>query len=135
MSGHRRLIKIGSKQWLMDFTVRNPLAPSHVADAAADPKRVLQKAEQEKHRKYDALAASTNSQLVAFAVESTGRIGEEALRFIKELIKEAASYKVVWAPRQVVYGIYREVVMAVVKGNTGVFASNYRKCQAAALSG
>ena len=44
-------------------------------------------------------------------------------------LAEAASYKVVWQPRQVVYGIYREIAIAVVKGNAAMFASNARKCQ------
>jgi hypothetical protein len=126
---------IGGKQYLIDVTVRHAMAPSHIKDAAKGAKTVLKQAEAEKHERYDELAASTGAKLIPFAVDTAGVIGDEALKFIKDIIKEASNYKVVWQPRRIVYGIYREVVMAVIKGNAAIFESNYRKCQAAELRG
>ena len=129
-------ITIGSKQWLIDVTIRHPLAPSHVEAVARNHMACIEAAEKEKHGIYKDLVANTGITLVPFVVETTGRLGTEAKKFLnKELIAEAASYRVVWAPKQVVYSIYREITMAVVKGNAAMFASNARKCQLALARG
>src|SRR3954469_16028632 len=60
----------------------------------------------------------------AFAVETTGRLGQQALAFIRLIIQEAARYKSVWAPKEVVHGIYRSVAMAVGRGNNNVVQGN-----------
>ena len=46
------------------------------------------------------------------------------MAFIRLIIQEAARYKSVWAPKEVVHGIYRSVAMAVVRGNAKVVQSN-----------
>ena len=48
----------------------------------------------------------------------------QALAFIRLIIQEAARYKSVWAPKEVVHGIYRSVAMAVVRGNANVVQTN-----------
>jgi hypothetical protein len=108
----------------LDVRISHPLAPSHVADCAEDPEKVLKKAEAEKARDYRDLADQMGATFVAFAVETTGRLGEEALAFIRLILQEAARYKTVWAPKAVVHGVYRSVAMAVVRGNANVVNSN-----------
>ena len=53
-------------------------------------------------------------------------MGTQALAFIKQLIKEGARFKNVWAPKEVVQGIYRTVAIAVARGNAEIIQSNMR---------
>jgi len=108
----------------VDVRVAHPLAPSHVERCAADAEGVLEDAEAEKGREYRELAEKMGATFFAFAVETTGRLGQQALAFIRLIIQEAARYKSVWAPKEVVHGIYRSVAMAVVRGNANVVQSN-----------
>lgn len=108
----------------LDVTVVHPLAPSHVQDSADNPGSALKKAEAEKHWLYDGLADRVGAEFFAFAVETTGRLGDEALAFIRRLIQEGARFKHVWAPKQVVQGIYRSVAVAVARGNADIVRSN-----------
>jgi hypothetical protein len=118
------LVQMGGKTYLIDVTVVNPLAPSHIATAANRPMAVLAQAETRKHTTYDALAAHQGAVLVPFAIETTGGFGSEALAFIKELISTAARFQTVWTPRQVVQGLYRSVAVSVARGNSAVFRSS-----------
>lgn len=115
----------------LDVVVCHPLAPSHVHKSAADPESILADAEAEKHRLYDRLADSLGAKFVAFAVETTGRLGTEALQFIRLLIQEAGRYKHVWAPKEVVHGIYRTVAIAVARGNADIVQTNLSKSRRA----
>ena len=125
-------IEIAGQCYLLDVTVRHPLAPSHVDDCAKDGKKILEDAEAEKQRVYRGLAENMRAKFFAFAVETTGRLGKEALAFIKILIREGAKYKNVWAPKEVVEGIYRTVAIAVARGNADIVDSNLRHSRIAA---
>ena len=67
----------------------------------------------------------------AFAVETTGRLGPQALAFIRHLIQEGACYKNVWAPKEVVKGIYRTVAIAIARGNADIVQSNLTRSRLA----
>ena len=79
---------------------------------------------------YDRLAESIGATCVAFAVESSGGFGAEALKFAKELIALGAKVKNVWAPHEVVHGIYRSIAIAVANGNADILEANLRSCSA-----
>ena len=81
-------------------------------------------------RTYDRLAESIGATCVAFAVESSGGFGAEALKFAKELIALGAKVKNVWAPHEVVQGIYRSIAIAVANGNADILEANLRACTA-----
>ena len=53
------------------------------------------------------------------------------MAFIKTLIQEAARFKNVWAPKQVVHGIYRTVAVAIARGNAEIIDSNLRRSRIA----
>src|SRR3954466_11361045 len=55
-----------------------------ILSASKGFERVLEQAEREKHRTYDRLAESIGATCVAFAVESSGGFGAEALKFGKD---------------------------------------------------
>ena len=122
---------LGPVPILVDTTVRHARAPSLVVRCAGDEERVLKEAEAEKHRDYDGLAESIGAKFFAFAVESTGRLGKEALELIRLLIKEGARFKNVWQPKEVVQGIYRTVAIAIARGNADIIDENLRRARQA----
>jgi len=122
---------LGPVPVLVDVRVTHSLAPSHVEACAADEETPLREAEAEKHRAYRVLADQIGAKFFAFAVETTGRLGNDALAFIKYLIAEGARFKNVWAPKEVVNGIYRTVAIAIARGNAEIIESNLRKSRQA----
>jgi len=124
-------IEIGGQCFLIDVTIRHPLAPSHVDACARDEEKILKDAEVDKHRDYDRLAENMHAKFVAFAVETTGRLGKEASEFIRSFIQEGAKFKNVWAPKEIVHGIYRTVAIAIARGNADIIASNLRESRLA----
>ena len=123
-------IELAGSTFTWDGTVRRACCPSHVDAASKGIQNVLKQAEQEKHRTYDRQAESIGATHVAFAVESTGGFGAEALKFAKDLIALGAKVRNVWAPREVVQGIYRSVAIAVANGNADILEANLRACRA-----
>ena len=120
---------------MLDVTVRHPLAPSHVAACARDEESILAEAEAEKVQAYGGLADQMKAEFIPFAVETTGRLGNQAMSFIKKLISQGAKFKNVWAPKEVVQGIYRTVAIAVASGNAEVISSNLRHTRLADWDG
>jgi len=57
---------------------------------------------------------------------ATGGARGPQLAFIKELIAQGARFRNVWAPKEIVNGIYRSVAIAVARGNAEIVASNLR---------
>jgi hypothetical protein len=122
---------LGGSPILVDVRVSHALAPSRVEQCARDETAVLKAAEAEKHAAYRELADKMGARFFAFAVESTGRLGDDAMAFIKLLISEGARYKHVWAPREVVHGIYRAVAVAIARGNANIVDTNLRRSRLA----
>ena len=116
----------------VDFVVQHSLAPSHVERSAVDAEKALAKAEAEKQQEYEALAEKMGAKFFAFAVDTAGRLGTQALAFIRLLIQEGARFKNVWAPKEVVEGIYRTVAIAVARGNADMVQTNLFRSRAAA---
>ena len=108
----------------VDVRVTHSLAPSHVEQCAKDAEAVLEAAEAEKARVYRVLADQVGAKFFAFAVDTAGRLGTEALALIRHLIQEGARFKNVVAPKEVVQGIYRTVAIAVARGNAEMVQSN-----------
>ena len=106
------------------------VSPQGIPQAQPQLLELPQQAEREKHRTYDRLAESIGATCVAFAVESSGGFGAEALKFAKELIALGAKVKNVWAPHEVVQGIYRSIAIAVANGNADILEANLRACTA-----
>ena len=93
---------------------------------------MLEEAEAEKDREYRVLAEKMGAKFFAFAVETTGRLGKQALELIRHLIKEGARFKNVWAPKEEVQGIYRTVAVAIARGNADIVQSNIVRSRLAA---
>ena len=63
------------------------------------------------------------------ALESTGGFGTEALLFIKEIIAESKKQHMVWRDKEYVNMVYRNIAIAVARGNTGIVKSNLAKVE------
>ena len=123
------LIELGGSTWLLDVTVRHSLAPSNLKDSSVRKRKCLETAESEKHNTYNNLAESVGATLVAFAVESTGGLGAEAQKFVKSIIALSARVRAVWAPHDVVHGLYRTVAIGVARGNARIIANALKDAQ------
>ena len=76
---------LGLMEYLIDVTVRNPTARSHLPHADD----VLPNAEREKKEKYEDQAQVLHAQVVPFAVDVYGALGEEAINFATTIAREA----------------------------------------------
>ena len=122
---------LGPQPCAVDFCITHPLAPSHVERCAEDAESVLERAEADKCREYSGLAEQAGAKFFAFAVETTGRLGKGACDFIQHIIRQGVQFKNVWAPKEVVEGIYRTVAIAVARGNAEIVRSNLVKSRLA----
>ncbi len=91
---------------------------------------MLEEAEAEKARVYKVLADQVGAKFFAFAVDTAGRLSEEALALIRHLIQEGARFKNVVAPKEL-QGIYRTVATAVARGNAEMVQANLVKSRLA----
>jgi hypothetical protein len=118
------LVKLPGKRWWTDNTIWHPYGPTNLRVSAQNPQALLKSAENEKHIKYDEEASQAGATFVPIALESTGGFGSEALLFIKELIAESKRQHMVWRDKEYVNMVYRNIAMAVARGNTGIIRSN-----------
>ena len=86
------LLELDGKILLCDVTVVDPLATSHIKDAAEKPGRVAEKAAAGKVRKYQACADAMHAQHLPFAVEATDGLGESALQLITAIHNSAEQH-------------------------------------------
>jgi hypothetical protein len=107
---------LGTNLFLLDVTVRNPMAPSHVTSGQTS-RLVATQAEQEKHAKYDKLARERGARLVPFATETMGAFGKEAETFVHKMADHAAASGASVSRAELLYGVVSAVQVAVQRGN------------------
>ena len=81
-------------------------------------------AAQRKVDKYKAEAEANGYTFIPFAVETFGGWTAPAASFVTDMIK-LAKQQHVWAPFEVVYGLQREIAIAIQRGNAAIV----RECQ------
>jgi hypothetical protein len=123
------VVELPGKKWWTDETIVHPYGPTNVSVSAQNPQALLKSAEQDKHTKYDEEASYAGATFVPIALESTGGFGSEALLFIKELITESKKQHMVWRDKEYVNMVYRNIAIAVARGNTGIIKSNLAKAE------
>ena len=74
----------------LDVVVTHPCAPAYCADAAVESGFAARTAAAAKHTKYQPHTAGVPGRLVPFAVETYGRLGEEALSFLRKAAGRAS---------------------------------------------
>ena len=121
------VVELPGKKWWTDETIWHPYGPTNVSVSAQSPQALLKTAEQQKHIKYDEEASRAGAIFVPFALESTGGFGKEALLFIRELIAESKKQHMVWRDKEFVNMAYRNIAIAVARGNTMIIKSNLAK--------
>jgi hypothetical protein len=58
-------------------------------------------------------------------LESTGGCGKEAALFFKEVVRASKAARGSWCPKDVVYGVARDVAIAVQRGNNAIVGSAF----------
>jgi uncharacterized protein YdbL (DUF1318 family) len=85
------VVNLGNRPMYVDFTVANPSAASYVHNGSyKDSAVALKMAEERKRNKYAPILQNEEypvpiEQFVPFAVETNGRIGDSAYKFLEEL--------------------------------------------------
>ena len=123
------VVELPGRKWWTDETILHPYNPTNVSVSAENPQTLLKSAEQVKHIKYDEEASYAGATFVPIALESTGGFGTEALLFIKELIKESKKQHMVWHDKEYVNMVYRNIAIALARGNTRIVKSNLAKSE------
>jgi hypothetical protein len=108
----------GARRTLVDVTVCHPTAPSYVQlGLGLAALGTAKRREQDKHRKYDAMATRLNTRFCAFAVETYGAFGEEAQQFCKDVASFATLSCTTWPWKAVQRGMVNAISIAVQQGN------------------
>ncbi len=71
----------------------------------------------QKSAKYRDLAAAAHAEFFPFVVESFGGFGAKAAEFVQSFVRASKSSHLAWCPHEIVYGVSREVAIAVQRGN------------------
>jgi len=110
-------IVAGTKRYLVDVTVVNPLALSNLAVASSAPLATAEKAAKLKLTKYADLAKRSRATFVPFAVETTGGFCKAAVQFVKDVTSAASKLHFSWCPSEEVRGLLPSIAAAVQSGN------------------
>ena len=125
------LVIMGAQHFLIDVTVRNPAAPSHVR-LGQTPGRVAAHAESDKRNQYREMAREQGAEFVQFALETFGTIGRAASEFVNKLADYATGSGSHWSRNEILFGTISSVQAALQRGNAYVMQRGF---QQAAVSG
>jgi hypothetical protein len=106
---------------IMDCVVTHPAAASYVRDAAETAGSAAAKAELRKRRAFEEFGEGSAYDFVPLAVESFGRLGSAASRFLSELGDLAAGEGNRVSKAAFVRGVRRELSCALCKGNARMY--------------
>ena len=118
-------IVFGGTRLLFDVSITHPLADSYRSNAAKLVLATAAKREQEKRSKYAPMAAAQHARFFPVVLESTGGCGKEAALFFKEVVRASKAARGSWCPKDVVYGVARDVAIAVQRGNNAIVGSAF----------
>ena len=105
---------------VLDCVVTHPAAASYVRDAAQAPGSAAAKAETRKRRAFEEFGEGSAFEFIPLAVESYGRLGSAAARFLSELGDLAAEGTQV-SKAAFIRGVRRELSCALCKGNSRMY--------------
>ena len=108
---------------VLDYVVTHPAATSYVAEASRETGSAARKAERRKQRNFEAFSDGSAFEFVPLAMESYGRMGLAASRFLSELGSIAAANGNVSKAAFVRYA-RQQLSCALCKGNAGVYAAS-----------
>jgi len=127
-------VQLGPSRYIIDVTIRDPTAPSHVTKGAQQSLAVAAEAEKEKRDYYrqHLQQLKPKATFVPFVVEAHGGLGIEASKFIDNLISQAAALSTVWQPSEFVNSVYWSIACAVQRSNASIMRNALRHAAAAA---
>lgn len=108
---------------IIDVVITHPGAPTYAQRAARVDGYAAKRAAQEKTRDFEKFADGAQYGFVPFAVESYGRLGTEAIEFIKTLGDAAAAGGRI-SKSAFVANAYKVLSCALQKGNGNVYAQS-----------
>lgn len=85
-------VTVVNQSKMIDVSIINATAPSHVKIAARGPLAAAYKREQEKMQKYETLARENGCQFVPFVLEAHGAFGKRAQELVKDVASAALKY-------------------------------------------
>jgi hypothetical protein len=85
-------VTVVNQSKMIDVSIINATAPSHVKIAARGPLAAAYKREQEKMKKYETLARENGCQFVPFVLEAHGAFGKRAQEVVKDVASTALKY-------------------------------------------
>jgi len=117
-------IVVGGRHIIADVVITNPLAPSHVkkSQATLSAARTFQ---QQKHRKYDTIAAQHGAHMLPFAVETTGGMAPDAVTLLHTIAQAGEEQLGLWPKEDVIEQLVSSVAVAVQKGNAMTYLAGY----------
>ena len=101
---------------VLDCVVTHPASASYVRNASHTPGAAALRAEQMKRRNFGALGAGDGFDFIPLAVESFGRLGLEASRFLSDL-GDIASASGAASKAVFVRSVRQELSCALCRGN------------------
>ncbi len=69
------------------------------------------------------MAKASHAEFFPFVVESFGGFGVRAAEFISSFVSASKSSHLAWCPHEIVYGVSRDVAIAVQRGNAAMACS------------
>jgi ribosomal protein L11 len=98
----------------------HPSANSYKVAAAKKQLSTTVIAERRKISKYTEMAKAARAEFFPFVVESFGGFGVKAAEFVDAFVAASKSSHSAWCPREIVYGVTRDVAIAVQRGNAAM---------------
>ena len=112
------VLVIAKSLTILDISVIHPCAASHIKHAKSDPGWAAAMRDEAKRKSY-AAGGYEGYAFVPFSVESYGRLGQPAMKFLKKLSRDSglqgASQHAFFA------SALRELSVALARGNAAVF--------------
>ena len=87
---HRTRTDSKLQRLVTDFTISNPLAPTHLNNCLSNPKASLEAAEKAKTKKHEELIQKLGATFQPFALTTFGGLGSKALNLLCTLADHAA---------------------------------------------
>ena len=120
-------LMLGLQKVLVDVVVSHPLTPTYARTDACRVLGVAKARQQNKHRKYDRMAARHHAQMLAFSVETCGGMAPDAETLLHLVAKFGEEGLALWPKEAVMKQLVGAVSIAVQRGTAMSFLSGYTR--------
>ena len=103
-----------------EVSVTHPLANSYVNGASKTSLSAAHAREEVKNIQHQDHNRGEKRPVYPVVMETLGGVGNSAAKFVDDAIKEGGRAGQRWAPKEVVYGCWRVLSIALVRGNAHI---------------